>query len=179
MANPRNGFFGIGIFNGKVEDNIGTLWRSAHIYGASFVFTVGRRYSPQASDTPKTPYTTPLYHYDTIEQLSLPWNAPLVGVELGGDAVRLDEFNHPARAVYLLGAEDHGLPDDVLWACDHVIYVPTLRQVPHNVAVAGSLVMHDRYMQSVHEQSTRPAHARLAALGADAVEVDEGARRGW
>ena len=37
-------FYGIGIVNTKTEANIGTLWRSAHAFGASFIFTVGRRY---------------------------------------------------------------------------------------------------------------------------------------
>ena len=38
------GYCGIGIENGKAEVNLGTLWRSAHIFGAVFLFTVGRRY---------------------------------------------------------------------------------------------------------------------------------------
>jgi hypothetical protein len=33
------GYFGIGIYHGKTEENIGTLWRSAYAYGADFVFT--------------------------------------------------------------------------------------------------------------------------------------------
>jgi tRNA G18 (ribose-2'-O)-methylase SpoU len=155
VPNPRNGFFGIGIYHTKTVENIGTLWRSAHIYGASFVFTVGRRYREQASDTPKTIYSTPLYHYDTVEDLvaNLPWSAPLVGVDLTEDAVELDLFQHPARAVYLLGAEDHGLPEDVLAQVHHKVVIPTPRAVPHNVAVAGSVVMHDRYVSKLQEQA--------------------------
>lgn len=40
----ENGFFGIGILNNVDELNIGTLWRSAYILGASFIFTVDRKY---------------------------------------------------------------------------------------------------------------------------------------
>ena len=39
------GYFGIGIENIKTEANIGTLMRSSYAMGASFVFTIGRRYA--------------------------------------------------------------------------------------------------------------------------------------
>ena len=48
------GYFGIGIQNAKTDENIGTLWRSAFIMGASFIFTIGKRYKKQATDTPKS-----------------------------------------------------------------------------------------------------------------------------
>ena len=47
----KRGFFGVGIENTKTHQNIGTLWRSASIMGASFMFTIGKRYKKQASDT--------------------------------------------------------------------------------------------------------------------------------
>lgn len=36
----KRGYFGIGIYNGKNTANIGTLWRSAAILGANFIFTI-------------------------------------------------------------------------------------------------------------------------------------------
>ena len=35
------GYFGIGIEFSNNPLNLGTLWRSARIYGAAFIFTVG------------------------------------------------------------------------------------------------------------------------------------------
>jgi len=49
----QRGFFGIGIQNIKTESNIGTLWRSANILGADFIYTIGKRYKKQSSDTMK------------------------------------------------------------------------------------------------------------------------------
>lgn len=46
----KRGYFGIGVFHGKNEQNIGTLWRSANIMGADFIFTIGKRYSRQCTD---------------------------------------------------------------------------------------------------------------------------------
>lgn len=43
LANMSGNYFGIGIFNAKTADNVGTLWRSAYQLGASFIFTVGER----------------------------------------------------------------------------------------------------------------------------------------
>ena len=37
----QQGYFGIGIQNGKTPENLGVLWRSAQNFGASFIFTIG------------------------------------------------------------------------------------------------------------------------------------------
>lgn len=65
------GYFGIGIINGKTPENLGTLWRSANLYGAAFIFTVGKRYKRQSSDTPNTPRHIPLFEYQSLDDLSL------------------------------------------------------------------------------------------------------------
>ena len=141
------GYFAVGVYHTKTETNVGTLWRTASLYGAAFVFTIGRRYARQSSDTPKTPLHTPLFHFADVGDLldHLPWSAPLVGVELDPRAVPLPEYRHRERAVYLLGAEDHGLPPDVLDACHDVVQIPSLVPRSMNVAVAGSLVIYDRH----------------------------------
>lgn len=145
------GFFAVGVWHPKTEVNVGTLWRSAHLYGAAFVFTVGRRYRPQAADTPKTPLHTPLFHFRDVEDVldHLPYSAPLVGIELDPRAVPLPDYRHRDRAVYLLGAEDHGLPADVLDACHDVIQIPSLLPQSMNVSAAGTLVMYDRHVQAL------------------------------
>lgn len=144
------GFFAVGVYHPKTEANIGTLWRSAHLYGAAFVFTVGRRYHRQASDTPGTPRHTPLLHFADVADLveHLPWSAPLVGIELDDRSEALPEFSHPERAVYLLGAEDHGLPESVLTHCHHVVQIPALMPQSMNVSTAGSLVIYDRFVKA-------------------------------
>ena len=147
----KRGFFAVGVYHPKTEANIGSLWRTAHLYGAAFVFTVGRRYRAQSSDTPKTPRHTPLFHFDNIGDLMahLPHGAPLVGVEMDDAATPLPELAHPLQAVYLLGAEDHGLPPEVLAACHRLTVIPCPAPESMNVAVAGALVIYDRHMKSL------------------------------
>ena len=141
----KRGYFGIGIFHGKNEENLGTLWRSAHILGADFIFTIGKRYKTQCTDTTKAQKHIPLYHYKTWEDFleHIPQNCPVCAVELDYRSVPLDDYEHPERCVYLLGAEDHGIPEGVLTRCRDVVQIPG-DVTCYNVAVAGSIVMYDR-----------------------------------
>lgn len=138
------GFFAIGIEHGKNAINVGTLWRSANILGAAFIFTVGRRYKRQSSDTLKTWRHIPLFHFDTLTDLRehLPHDCLMVGVELDPSATPLAEFDHPERAVYMLGAEDHGLTREAMETCHRLVVLPGEHSM--NVSVAGSIVMYDR-----------------------------------
>lgn len=154
------GYFGIAVWQPKSEINVGTLWRTAFLYNAAFVGTVGCRYRKQASDTPGTANHVPLIHYNDLDDLikHLPHNCPLIGVELDTTARPLPEFTHPQRAVYLLGAEDHGLPPSVLKSCHQVIQIPGPRDWSMNVSVAGSIVIYDRWCKTV-----RPASLEISA----------------
>ncbi len=138
------GFFGIGIYNVKTEFNIGTLWRSAYLFGASFIFTIGKRYKKQSSDTYKSHRHIPLYHYIDFDDFyqKMPYDCQLVGIEKAKNSKSVKEFQHPQRCIYLLGAEDGGLPNLVMEKCKSIIHIETERSL--NVSVAGSIMMFDR-----------------------------------
>ena len=142
--NSMRGYFGVAIYMPKTETNVGTLIRTAHILGASWVCTIGRRYKEQASDTMKAVKHMPLFHYETYEHFlaALPSNCALIGVELDDRATLLENFTHPERACYLLGAEDTGIPAEVLSDCDSIVKLRGARSL--NVAVAGSIVLYNR-----------------------------------
>ncbi|MCL7752575.1 RNA methyltransferase [Polaribacter sp. Z022] len=144
VNNLEQGFFGIGIQNGKTPENLGVLWRSAQNMGASFIFTIGNRYAKQACDTHKAIGAMPYFHYETFEDFfkNLPKGAMLVGVELDEKAVQLETFTHPKRCVYLLGAEDHGMSKTALEKSHHLVKFKS--ELSLNVSVAGSIVMYDR-----------------------------------
>lgn len=143
----KRGFYGIGIWHPKREHNVGTLLRTANIFGAAFVFTVGKRYTQQASDTMKTPRHIPLFHFTDIIDLRehLPHGCPLVGIELTEEAQALSHHRHLPQACYLLGAEDAGLSNAVLDLCHTTLRLPGKYSM--NVAVAGSIVIYDRWAQ--------------------------------
>ncbi len=139
--------FGIGIYMGKHWENVGILWRGAYQLGASYIFTIGQRYQRASTDTEKSWLHIPLFQYESFEIMlsSAAYAAPLVAVEQGGTP--LPHFQHPPRAIYILGAEDSGLPGHVLNRCHHRVSIPAVRKDSYNVAIAGTLVMYDRLIK--------------------------------
>ena len=140
------GYFGIGIYSPKNEVNIGGLWRSAYIFGAAFIFTVGRRYHRQASDTICAPRHIPLLNYLTYDDFRehQPSDCQVICVENNNGAASLVGFHHPERAIYLLGAEDNGIPSKILERHQSVI-IESSQPYSLNVATAGTIVMYDRF----------------------------------
>ena len=138
------GYFEIGIFNGKTPMNMGTLWRSAYQMGAAGIFLIGTRFAKQASDTVKAWRHVPFREYRDFDHFMdcRPRDATLIGIEMGGRA--LSGYHHPERAIYLLGAEDYGLPKCVADQCTSIVSLDAVNAASYNVAVAGSLVMYHR-----------------------------------
>lgn len=138
------GYFGIGVWRFSKVMNAGNLFRTAHAFGASFVFTIEADYKVRRarSDTSAAPRNIPWYDYGRAEDFTLPDGCRLVGVELTDEAVDLPRFHHPLSAAYVLGPERGSLTGDLLERCDHVVRIPTSFCV--NVATAGAIVMYDR-----------------------------------
>lgn len=139
-----NGYFGIGCLNMKTSMNYGSLFRTAQIFGADFIFLIGSRFKPQATDTMKSFRHIPLFEYKTFKDFNehRPYNCPLVGIELTDTAIPIKEYKHRKQACYLLGSEDNGLTNEAISFCQEIIILPGERSL--NVAVAGSIVLFDR-----------------------------------
>ncbi len=140
----QSSFFAIGIYKPKTEHNIGSLWRTAYILGAQYIFLIDKRYERQATDVLCTWSRIPLFQFKTFEEFynAIPYNSRLVGVELDDKAEILEKFEHPRRGIYLLGAEDGGLPNVVRDKCHQLVKLPGSYSM--NVAVTGSIVLYDR-----------------------------------
>jgi len=154
-APKMRGYFGIGMERVSKPMNFGNLMRTAHAFGASFVFTVDPAFrieTPQ-SDTSKAPHHLPLYNWRSVEEMSLPQGCSLVGVELLDEAVDLPSFRHPSRAAYVLGPERGALTSEMVARCDFLVRIPAAFCV--NVATAGAIVMYDR-MISMGRFAERP-----------------------
>jgi tRNA G18 (ribose-2'-O)-methylase SpoU len=139
------GYFGIGVEGVSKAMNAGSLFRTAHAFGASFVFTVGSAVSRreiEKSDTSKSWQHLPYYEFASAGELRLPAGCALVGIELLSDAVDLPSFRHPSAAAYILGPERGALSDSVLALCDYRVKIPTRFSI--NLALAGALAMYDR-----------------------------------
>ena len=139
------GYFAIGAEGISKPMNLGALMRTANAFGASFVFSVkaeDRTKIAYKSDTSRTFKSVPYYQWESIEEMVLPRECQMVGVELTDDAIDLPEFRHPRMAAYVLGPERGNLSAAMQDRCDHIIKIPTKFCI--NVSLAGALVMYDR-----------------------------------
>jgi tRNA G18 (ribose-2'-O)-methylase SpoU len=138
------GYFAIGVEGVSKAVNLGNLLRSAHAFGASFVFTIGAdaRVMDTIADTSRAPAHLPVYHWRSIDELRLPRGCRLVGIELVDEAVELPAFAHPVQTAYVLGPERGVLSPELIARCHHLIRIPTAFSL--NLATAGAIVMYDR-----------------------------------
>lgn len=128
-----SGNFGVFVMRPKYRVNVGTIWRSCGVLGASFMGAVGPLKTPpkgrgaagsdpwlrQGSDTVGAWHSVP---YVTVPNLTtLRETYPtheIVAVEQAaqvhaaiGKTVWVSDLTHlihPKRAIYLMGSEDHG-----------------------------------------------------------------------
>jgi tRNA G18 (ribose-2'-O)-methylase SpoU len=156
------GYFGIGIEGASKPMNTGNLIRSAHAFGASFIFTVNAHYRVRQarSDTSRTQKSVPWYDWDDTQSMILPKGCQIVGIELTDDAIDLPSFKHPHMAAYVLGPERGDLSDEMSEKCTHIVRIPTKFCV--NVQIAGAIVMYDRLtsLSSYIERPIMPGGAK-------------------
>lgn len=139
------GYFGIGVEGINKPYNVGNVFRTAHAFEASFVFTVAATYERARgglTDTSDALGQMPFFEFPTLESMTLPQGCALVGVELDDDAVDLPSFRHPVQAAYVLGPERGSLSPGMVAQCEHIIRIPTRFSL--NVGMAGVIVMYDR-----------------------------------
>ena len=155
------GFFGIGIENGQGTRNVGTIWRSAQIMGANFMFTIGGRYNRMKTDTMAGYRTIPMFEFDTLDEFyrALPKESKLIGVELDERSVPIAEFKHPKRAVYLLGSEGLGLSQEAMALCHQIVQLPGTHCM--NVSVTGSLIIYDRLMREGYKLENKTTDTNI------------------
>ena len=150
------GYFGIGVERISKAWNVGNLFRSAHAFGASFVFTINAEYKRSVgiqSDTSDTLGQLPFYSFPNIDNLILPENCSLVGIEFTENAIELPSFHHPNCATYVMGPERGSLSKDLSEKCDHIVRIPT--KFCLNVGIAGAIIMYDR-LKSIGRFAAKP-----------------------
>lgn len=146
IARATRGYFAIGAEGISKPMNLGALVRTAHAFGAAFVFLVDAEYEVREaiSDTSKAEQQLPIWDVVSAAALELPRGCQLVGIELTEQAIPLPSFGHPLNAAYVLGPERGSLSPAMQARCAHIVRIPTRFCV--NLAVAGAVVMYDRLL---------------------------------
>jgi len=139
------GYFGVGVEGISKSYNLGAVLRTANAFGASFAFTIGatnKALEIRRTDTSRSDIHMPFYDWESAEDLILPKNCQLVGVELTEDAIDLPSFRHPTTCAYILGPEKGSLSETIQARCDHIVKIPTKFCI--NVSLAAALALYDR-----------------------------------
>jgi len=139
------GYFGVGVEGISKSYNLGAVLRTANAFGASFAFTIGatnKALEIRRTDTSRSDIHMPFYDWESAEDLILPKNCQLVGIELTEDAIDLPSFRHPTTCAYILGPEKGSLSETIQARCDHIVKIPTKFCI--NVSLAAALALYDR-----------------------------------
>ncbi|ABC24166.1 RNA methyltransferase [Rhodospirillum rubrum] len=159
MTTALRGYFGLGVEGVSKPYNVGNVFRTAHAFGASFVFTVAANYRQEEGakvDTSDALASLPFYRFGEVDDMMLPKGCKLVGLEIVPESIDLPSFRHPSCAAYVLGAERHGLSPAMLARCDHVVKIPMRFSI--NLGMAGAIVLYDRLI-TVGRFAPRPVRS--------------------
>lgn len=141
----------IGLVNPKSPTNVGMVMRAAGCFEVDAVFYSGARFERArkfATDTKNAQSKIPLTYAENLPDAPVA-AAKLVAIELIEGAVPLMDFVHPENAYYIFGPEDGSLKKEILDACDHVVYIPTIGCM--NLAATVHVVLYDRMSKSGRE----------------------------
>lgn len=146
MNEAIRGYFGVGAEGISKPGNLGALVRTAHAFGASFLFFVNAywRVREAISDTSRAERSVPLFEARSAEELVLPRSCKLVGVELTDEAIPLPSFRHPLNVAYVFGPERGSLSPRMVARCDWVVKIPTRFSI--NLGIAVGIVLYDRFL---------------------------------
>lgn len=153
LKKPRQdygkGFCGIGVYEPKTKENVGTLVRSAKMFNADFVFMIGKRYTAQCSAV-KLDEKIPIFHFKDFKTFKdcMPPVEKYTCIDLVEGGKKLKEFKHKRKGIYILGSEDNGLPKEILES-ERCEFVEIEGDSSLNVAVAGSIVLYDRHTKEL------------------------------
>lgn len=143
------------LWNPKFDTNVGTCIRSAAALGCSAVWLVGPR-KPMKRDprSVNRDLDIPVMHLADEDAFwtALPKQARVVPVELAHDATPLPQYNHPDRAVYVMGPEDGSLPRRL----GKPVVIPS--QGCLNLATAATVVLYDRLSKKPLVSAFRDSH---------------------
>lgn len=161
------GYFGVGSEGVSKAGNLGAVMRTAHAFGASFVYSVNAAHTVRMinqTDTSHTLSHIPYYEWNSLADMRLPQGCVLVGVELCDRAVELPSFRHPRACAYILGPEKGSLSQEAQTLCSYIVKIPTRFCI--NLSLATALTLYDRTicLGGYPQRPLRPGGPDLAAM---------------
>ena len=131
--------------------NVGSILRSAAVFGVETVWLVGATPGPADAKVKKTALGTEsaiaTQRVGTAAEAATALAGAgfqVVALELASDARPISECDLTGPTCLVIGNEGHGLPPSALAACDAAVYVPQPGKVASlNVAAATSIALYE------------------------------------
>ena len=153
------------LHNIRSTHNVGAIFRTAEGFGVQQIILTGYTPYPKTTNDPRLPhiadkltsqihktalgaeYMVSFKYYETLDEwLSLnndTTKLPIVGLEQSDRSVMLPNFTPPEEFALLLGEEVHGIENQYLSSCDHLIEIPMHGQKESfNVSVATGIALY-------------------------------------
>ena len=153
------------LHNIRSTHNVGAIFRTAEGFRVQQIILSGYTPYPKTTNDPRLPhiadkltsqihktalgaeYMVSFKYYETLDEwLSLnndTTKLPIVGLEQSDRSVMLPNFTPPEEFALLLGEEVHGIENQYLSSCDHLIEIPMHGQKESfNVSVATGIALY-------------------------------------
>ena len=138
--------YGVAVWNLTKGWNIGNLIRTANAFLCGEIVLVG---SEEFDDTGSGGiYRFERMHHepdiDRFRQYAAREGYEIIAVEIGRDAVPLQQFRYPSKPLFLLGSELEGLDPELIALASHRVMIPQYGLIPClNVNVTCSILLYD------------------------------------
>ena len=142
--------------------NLGTIMRTADSVGAKGIILLGNSTDPFDPAAVKASmgaiFSLALANADWLEFRA--WQegqqAQLIGTSDHG-AIDYQQIRYQRPLILLMGSERHGLPDEMMAACDHLARIPMAgRSDSLNLAVATAVMLYEIFNQSRNTVKIEP-----------------------
>jgi tRNA G18 (ribose-2'-O)-methylase SpoU len=146
MTHESRGHYGIAMLHPSHKENVAGVARACGCFNADYMMTIGHKYESHAAAVGHDRHI-PIWHLPSFREvkIALPYDTEIIAVDYNEDATPLSEFSHPERGLYVLGEEGPGFKNnpEALDRADETVYIDS--EYCMNVAVAGNMVLRDRY----------------------------------
>ena len=148
--------------NIRSTHNVGSIFRTADGFGIAKIILSGYTPYPQIPGDTRLPHirdklsaqihktalgaelTVPFEYRETLDLGTLDLaDARIVALEQNDRSINLRDYIAPDRLVLIIGEEVHGIPEEMLDACDDVIEIPMVgTKESFNVSVATGIALY-------------------------------------
>ncbi len=145
---------GIILINPRFAFNVGMSVRLASCYGLSQLWFTGERVRLEMAQRGRLPREERMKGWQNVQMINndrpfdlFPADAVPVAVEVRQNSERLQDFEHPKKAVYVFGPEDGSIPSPFLAKCHRFVIIPTRKNFCLNLATALATILWDRALK--------------------------------